>query len=452
MTQLPATLPQSGGALAKQRVPAPPGGQLAAGLKGAGRDNAPGQDASREDVPQFMVPDRAPTPLPEMPVNAAKPTVQAVLPEIEQLPVDGLADGEMHAAVLTLPEPAILTEGADETDEATANPDRPVAVAHSTQPADRQDPPIGGQTPAGRLRSTMASLVTLAHQSRDAQATPVAHATVERAAGETPENSGRLDGQSQRLAGAGPDRTPGPSIGPAQLQSMMSARVDARRQPQSNPQADIKTAGARDVKMELTQAGRPEVKVTVVHQETHFGSAPLQDMQLAGGRPGRSGMIAQPGQPGQSAPAPASLTTSQPGPMRVLHLHLEPAELGGVVVKMNMKGEALTVQIQPQLPQTALMLRSDSATLNSILQAAGVLADNASVQILEPSSNSHTSGNGMLASNRDADQSGSAQRGNADAGEDQRTGTSEEQDDGRQGVQDGQGEPDLSGVRSELYL
>ncbi|MDH3741852.1 MAG: flagellar hook-length control protein FliK, partial [Hyphomicrobiales bacterium] len=330
-------------------------------------------------------------------------------------------------------------------------PDRSVAAAHDVLPVVGHGPSIGGQTPVARLRSTMASLASLELRSSGVQAKPGAAVTLERASGETSENSGRLDGQTHKPVGAGLDRAPGPAVSPARFQSMMSARVDARRPSQSSPQAGIKTAGSGDanIKMEATQAGRPEVKVTIVHQETHFGSAPLQEMQLAGGRSGRSGTIAQ---PGQSAIVPASVSSSQPGPMRVLHLHLEPAELGGVVVKMNMKGEALTVQIQPQLPRTALMLRSDSAALNSILQAAGVLADNASVQILEPSSNSHGSGNGMWASSQDADQSGSAQRGNADAGEGQRSGTSEEQDDAKQSVQDGQGDPGLSGVRSELYL
>lgn len=445
MTQLPATLPQQGASLGKQRVPAPPGGQLMAGPRGAGSDVASGQDGASEDALQFVVPDRPATPLLAVPANVTKPIAPAILPEIGQLPVD---DDELVTAPVML-EPRNMSGGADLTLEAVAIPGRSVALSLGAQPTGGRESSIGGQTPVARVQSAMAPLADAGRQSNNVEAKPVIPSAAQPATVQKLENHGRSDLQLGRVAGTGPDKAPGAPVNTARFQSMLSARVDSRRQAQSSPPVDAKTASVADAKLETVQTGRPEIKVTVMHQETHLGSAQLQDMQSADGRAGRSGAVVQPGQP---AAVPAELARSQPAPMRVLHLHLEPAELGGVVVKMNTKGGALTVQIQPQLPQTALMLRSDSAALNSILQAAGVLADNATVQITDPSGNSNASGNGAWASNQDADQSGSAQRGKADAGEGQRSGTGKEHDDAGQGVQDEQGDFGLSGARSELYL
>ena len=138
--------------------------------------------------------------------------------------------------------------------------------------------------------------------------------------------------------------------------------------------------------------------------------------------------------------------------MKVLHLHLEPAKLGGVVVRMSLKGEALTVQIQPQLQQTAVMLRGDVAALNTILQAAGVLPENANVQISDPAGSSNQPDDSNWSTDQNAGRSGSTLRDDADAGGSHAGGANNEYENATPGKQDEQDNDVIPGGRSELYL
>lgn len=70
--------------------------------------------------------------------------------------------------------------------------------------------------------------------------------------------------------------------------------------------------------------------------------------------------------------------------VKILHIQLQPAELGTVTVRMLLKGDALEVQLDVSRQDTAHALRQDRETLSKVLQSAGYVLDGVAVHIVEP--------------------------------------------------------------------
>ena len=83
------------------------------------------------------------------------------------------------------------------------------------------------------------------------------------------------------------------------------------------------------------------------------------------------------------APTEASAKLVSSGVVRVLHIELQPADLGTVMVRMSLKDDALHLQLDAGREQTARLLQKDRETLTSVLRAAGYHIDGVSVRVTD---------------------------------------------------------------------
>jgi len=70
-------------------------------------------------------------------------------------------------------------------------------------------------------------------------------------------------------------------------------------------------------------------------------------------------------------PPPAAGTMAAPGPVRVMTIRLDPAELGAVTVRMRLAGGALELHFHAETEATADLLERDRHALSEILRASG---------------------------------------------------------------------------------
>jgi hypothetical protein len=125
-------------------------------------------------------------------------------------------------------------------------------------------------------------------------------------------------------------------------------------------------------------------KITVVSRETHFEpiirSPPVQQVANA-----IVGQIANPSDEAGSRSAPAdidtlSLRTQSDGPLKILHIKLEPDNLGEVSVKMRLVGGALELHLEASRAETVELLMKDKDVLNRLLRASGYTPDVVTIQ------------------------------------------------------------------------
>ncbi|CAN1724013.1 chemotaxis protein MotD [Hyphomicrobium sp. 1Nfss2.1] len=83
--------------------------------------------------------------------------------------------------------------------------------------------------------------------------------------------------------------------------------------------------------------------------------------------------------------SPADQTGSKPA-LKVLHIQLQPIDLGTVTVRMELKDQELTVHVEADRSDTADMIRADQDTLAKLLRGAGYNIDTASVRIADAGS------------------------------------------------------------------
>jgi chemotaxis protein MotD len=79
-----------------------------------------------------------------------------------------------------------------------------------------------------------------------------------------------------------------------------------------------------------------------------------------------------------------SLHAKPASALKVLHIQLQPAELGTVTIRMSLKRDVLEVELDVSRQQTAHMLRQDQEALSKLLQSAGYVLDGMTVHIVEP--------------------------------------------------------------------
>lgn len=87
------------------------------------------------------------------------------------------------------------------------------------------------------------------------------------------------------------------------------------------------------------------------------------------------------GQPGAAAPAmPAA-----GGPVKVLHIQLQPAELGKLEVRMRLTDAGLEVHIRASRHETLALLKNDREALGKVLRGAGHPVDTVTVSFADKS-------------------------------------------------------------------
>lgn len=130
-------------------------------------------------------------------------------------------------------------------------------------------------------------------------------------------------------------------------------------------------------------------KMSVITRETHFAPVarltPVQQVATVVGKELAAGEIAAP------APEPATRHASS-GPLKVLHVKLEPEDLGTVVVKMRMVDQSLELELVAQKRETAELLEKDKEALTRVLRASGYAPDAVTVTATTTTSDSGSSG------------------------------------------------------------
>jgi len=80
------------------------------------------------------------------------------------------------------------------------------------------------------------------------------------------------------------------------------------------------------------------------------------------------------------ASRPATVSSSSDGAVKVLHLQLEPANLGAVTVRIALKDNVINLQVEASRHETAFAIEKDRELLSNALKSAGYLVDGISSQ------------------------------------------------------------------------
>lgn len=149
------------------------------------------------------------------------------------------------------------------------------------------------------------------------------------------------------------------------------------------------------------------IKMSVVTRETHFEPvarlSPVQQITTAIGD--ELAKVAGP------APAETTSQTAEPsrhasGPLKVLHLKLEPEDLGAVVLKMRLVDKSLELEVVASRQETADLLAKDRDTLTRVLRGSGYTAD-----VIAISTSTAPDSGQMTGDNRAGSQTSSGQAG-----------------------------------------
>jgi chemotaxis protein MotD len=104
-------------------------------------------------------------------------------------------------------------------------------------------------------------------------------------------------------------------------------------------------------------------------------------------------------------------------PMKVLHIQLQPAELGTVTIRMSVKDNALRLDLEAGRGDTVRLIQRDQDALSTMLRSAGYLIDGMEVRLADEVSSSSQSNMGQANGQPQGGQSGSSQQDNRSWGE-----------------------------------
>lgn len=86
--------------------------------------------------------------------------------------------------------------------------------------------------------------------------------------------------------------------------------------------------------------------------------------------------------PSQRTGGVPEMPTMKPA-LKILNIQLQPADLGTVTVRMELKNAELSLHVEADRPETADLIRSDQDTLSKLLRSAGFAVDPASIRVGE---------------------------------------------------------------------
>jgi chemotaxis protein MotD len=85
-----------------------------------------------------------------------------------------------------------------------------------------------------------------------------------------------------------------------------------------------------------------------------------------------------------SAPGVAGQSSAAAAQLKVLHIELQPAELGTIEIQLSLREDALELRLDASRAETAALIGRDKDALAGLLRSAGYLIDAMTVQIAEP--------------------------------------------------------------------
>jgi hypothetical protein len=164
----------------------------------------------------------------------------------------------------------------------------------------------------------------------------------------------------------------------------------------------------------------PKVKVAVIDRETHLPPvAALSPVQQVAAR-----IVIEAGAATESPGEAGAVLTQGPGSaVKVLHLRLEPENLGVVTIRMRLSGGRLDLQLEAARPETMRAIGKDKDLLVEKLRSSGYAMEALVIKALDPLAASIPSGpgaahSGDASASQASDQSAwsaGAQNGESDA-------------------------------------
>lgn len=155
------------------------------------------------------------------------------------------------------------------------------------------------------------------------------------------------------------------------------------------------------------------IKMSVVTRETHFEPvarlSPVQQIATAIGD--ELVTVAEP------APTEATSQAAEPsrhsnGPLKVLHVKLEPEDLGAVVLKMRLVDKSLELEVVASRQETADLLAKDRDTLTRVLRGSGYTADVIAITTSTAPDNGQMTGDNRAGAQPSSGQPGAQAGGN----------------------------------------
>lgn len=216
-----------------------------------------------------------------------------------------------------------------------------------------------------------------------------------------------------------------------------TAAPQADRLPAARPEVDPTAAAAnsnqpvpqvRIVKVEANVAAVDTATLAAAHEE-HDAAQSSADQAVAGltslDSPRRTAAlyhkVADAAKPGADTPTPADqisirLIHAVAEGKRAIQMHLHPAELGSIEVKMQWQGDKLTAQFTVDRPETLQLLQREVPALERSLGQAGVNVDSGSLSfsLRQQQGNGKNGGEGF---GQAAANAGFGDAGNPTAGE-----------------------------------
>ena len=155
------------------------------------------------------------------------------------------------------------------------------------------------------------------------------------------------------------------------------------------------------------------IKMSVVTRETHFEPvARLSPVQQIATAVGEELVAANEPAPAESVSQSAETSRHSAGPLKVLHIKLEPEDLGAVVVKMRLVDKSLELEVVASRQETADLLAKDRDMLTRALRGSGYTADVVAITTSTASDSGQMTGDSRAGAQASPGQSGAQAGGN----------------------------------------
>jgi chemotaxis protein MotD len=380
-------------------VTTPPKGQQPGGSTENG--NA-GADRFRQlltkltSAPAEAIGTSSPQPILEGPTSAARVSIawKLQLDAAAQKAAGEPASGAQSKAVSPTPQQqdgslsaAALLEAAEATDLEVSDPrdskkgeatDSDVPRSEqASSPAPTLSNPSGQASQTGNAAVAAAAAVVAAEGGTvpDATDSKVKSGGPVGAAGEETRKPAAAPGTAQEITPKGEAKAPAATGSPSRADQAFASIADGQARARAQDLAPVK-----------------ETKVTVLHSETHFAPVSQTSPALQIAEQIKSDLTSA---PASGAPfverAPSYAKASEPV-LKVLHIQLQPADLGAVTVRMSLKDDALELKLDVSQQGTAHLIQKDHEALSQALRSAGYLLDGVTVQVAEPDRTQMASG------------------------------------------------------------
>jgi chemotaxis protein MotD len=145
---------------------------------------------------------------------------------------------------------------------------------------------------------------------------------------------------------------------------------------EDRPHGEDSAAGKEGATPKTAATAAEGTSASVARDGPHAPPAPLGPSQQVAGRIVAAAVAAQ--QAGTAIDASGTKAISAPV-VKVLHLELQPADLGTITVRMSLKQDALDIRLEASRHDTAVALQNDQDGLAKLLASAGYRIDGVTI-------------------------------------------------------------------------